>query len=162
MKKVRFSKLYYKRKHTKYSEMYWAAYKRFIKDQNIKIRHKNVPLSYDGEYNAETKTIIVSSRLAGTFEGYSTLLHEWNHYRQHKTGRFKELFRDNPKAMLKWSKKKKINFIWRCEWSCYQFVRKELKKQNIDPDKHFTVRKSWVKKHILPIWIKTYKKDYSL
>lgn len=76
---------------------YSAIYERilaFVKDKGIKrVVHKKLDAQkLSGYYNPANATIAITAKLRNTKEGCFVLLHEYSHFRQHKTGKHNRFF----------------------------------------------------------------------
>lgn len=136
-----------------------ALYNDFI--QNIKkhypylkIMHRNMKYNHGLYYHG--KSIILSNCNRGTIVGLCYLFHEYKHHLDFINKRYKYFYNYEP-FPDSWSIEQKINYVFRVEWNCFNYAKNQLKKYNFPIDNLKILNKEWVKKNLLPIWIKYYK-----
>jgi len=126
-----------------------------IQSKGIKVIHRKLSGDY-GRCYWTNKTIVMDSSVRGTLIGCIMIYHEFNHFLDYKYKRNRLYYKEGP-SKPNLSRRKKIDIMWKAEWECMEYALTRLKKYGITKRHHPYFQKTWMKKNILPVWIKAYK-----
>jgi hypothetical protein len=124
-----------------------------IRSKGVKIRHRR--FADNGEYNQETNTITIDRSIRNTLTGCVVLYHEFHHALDFRYNRHRRFYRYDT-ARLNIPRSEQIKIIWKAEWGCFAYALNRLKRFGIRKRDHYYFKKTWAKKHLLPLWIDIY------
>ena len=125
-----------------------------IQSKGIKVIHRKLSGDY-GRCHCRDKMIIIDTSIRGTLIGCIIIYHEFNHALDYKYNRNRYFYREElPELNI--PRRKKINIIWKAEWECMEYALMRLKKYGVTKRHHNYFKKTWMKKNVLPIWVKEY------
>jgi hypothetical protein len=125
-----------------------------IRSKGLRVIHRRLKRYYGVFYNHKN-TIVIDSAIRGKLIGCITLYHEFNHALDFRHNRHKKFYHVHM-SQLNMPNSKKRELIWKVEWGCYHYAFTRLKKYGIKKRDHVYLKKCWVKKNILPIWVSLY------
>lgn len=95
----------------------------------VKIIHRNLKIA-GGLYSPSTETIIIPIAYRDTIIGCYLLAHEWSHYKQHRSGEYKEFF-NLPNKKMEFNEEL-FTMIMEAEMAAVKNAYRLLKSFNID------------------------------
>jgi len=140
-------------KTSKYYKLYWNYYALLKKKYGIRVLHKKLNKDDMGIFDIETNTLIIDRRLAGKLEGLASLIHEFSHYKHTQKNLYPNFYNGNYYKNINNS----INLIWKVEWDCVKSEKQYINKKGFYPNVKLW-NKNYLKKKVLPLWIKYYLK----
>ena len=110
----------------KYEAVY-SAILRFVKDKGIRVRHLDLKDCAGGYYDGNKVLITIDSKARNKLDGCYYLLHEYQHFKDHREGKFPKFF----DTTLEYSEEH-LQLVIDAEMSAVKGGSKELKKWGID------------------------------
>ena len=126
-----------------------------IQSKGMRIIHRKLSDDY-GRCYWNKKMIVINSSIRGKLIGCIVLYHEFRHVLDYRHNRHRLFYNYQQASTLNIPRHKKINIVWKVEMGCYDYALARLKKHGITKRDNELFKKTWVKKNILPLWVKEY------